>query len=127
MSTSVFPKLPGTILLKRSPLFKTTLHEAASGKEDRTSWQSGTRYRWDLQCNFLREAVMAPAPWGAYSEAAIVEKFFTDMQGSSESFHIIDPFDDTTDRTVRFVEDSFAMGRICAGVWKASLSLISVL
>jgi hypothetical protein len=127
MSASIFPALNGTVLIRRSPEFKNTIHTAASGKEDRTEWAL-VRYRWDLSNGVLRENKTAPAPWAAYSEPGVVNYFYETVgRGTNESFHIVDPYDGTTDRVVRFAEDSFSMERVVSGVWACTFSLISVL
>jgi hypothetical protein len=125
MSASVFPTLPSQVLVKRSRIYKTTIHECASAREDRTSW-APLRYKWDLSFPVLRTTVTAPSPWGAYSEAGVVDYFFDAHIGTADSFHITDPYDGTTDRVVRFVEDSFDMVWVCNNIWEASFSLVSV-
>ena len=131
MSASVFPVLAGTVLVSRTPFFKTTQHESTSGKVDSTGW-SPVRYKWSLKNEVLRESVAAPSPWGSYSEAGVVAYFFETVgQGSNEPFHIVDPFDGTTDRYVRFAEDSFSLewvtGAPGSAIWSATFSLVTAL
>ncbi len=127
MSDAVFPDLPGRSPdSTRTAIYKTKIAESPSGREDRTSWASGARYQYELKYNFLREGVVAPAPWNGYSEAQVVQRFASDHLGRFDSFTFTDIVTGAQVR-VRFVEDSFKMTRIAAGIWTASFSLITVI
>jgi hypothetical protein len=126
MSTSVFPDLPGIdIAVEREAIYKTTIHETASGKEDRASWQSTPRYRYKLTYNLVRDNVAAPAPYAAYSEAGVVFQFLSSSAGAWDSFVFPDPYSGTNTQ-VRFVEDSVTVTKIADHFWSVSFSLISV-
>lgn len=126
MSSSVFPSLPGLdIQVERESFYKTTIHEAASGREDRTAWMATARYRYRLQVNVARTAVTAPAPWAAYSEPAILLKFLDDHKGAQDSFLYDDPYSGTQTR-VRFQDDSLTIAQVASGMWSCEFKLVSV-
>lgn len=127
MSNNVFPStLPGIdIAVEREAFYATTIHETASGLEDRTAWQPTARYRYGVRVNVVRNSTMAPAPWGAYSEPAILLKFLDDHQGAKDSFLFDDPYSGTQTR-VRFVEDSLSITQVASGMWSCTFRLVSV-
>lgn len=126
MSSNVFPALPGIdIAVERETFYKTTIYESPSGLEDRTAWQSAPRYRYSLTANLVRSNVNAPAPWAAYSEAAILLKFIDDHLGQKESFLYDDPYSGSQVR-VRFDDDSLTIKQIAASMWSCSFQLVSV-
>jgi 3'-phosphoadenosine 5'-phosphosulfate (PAPS) 3'-phosphatase len=129
MSALVFPSLPGLdIALSRAPAYKVTTVEALSGREDRTVWSSTPRFTWSLRFNFLRSSVNCTgAGWTTYSELAAVQYMIDQHYASWDSFHIVDPWDGTTDRVVRFVENSVKFTRIVTGVWSCEFDVISVI
>jgi hypothetical protein len=127
LSARVFPVLPGNRAVTRSTIYKTSVVEAVSGREDRTSWASAPRYRWSYSFGGLRSWVNVTGSWGTLSEIATVQMFIDYHYASGDSFHITDPYDDSTDRTVRFVEDSVTLTRLASGVWSCSFDLISVI
>lgn len=127
MSSSVFPSLAGLdVKVERSTLYKTTVHETTSGKEDRTSWMPSPRYRYALSFNVLRESENAPSPWQAQTEVGVVLKFFNDHFGQGDSFMYADPYSGTSTQ-VRFVEDSLKITAVTPDIWECKFELISVL
>jgi hypothetical protein len=126
MSTNVYPDLIGLdMAVQRTPLYKTTIHESLSGKEDRASWQSTPRYRYRLVYNLVRDNVAAPAPWAASSEAGVVLGFLETSKGCFDSFVYNDPYSGTPTQ-VRFVEDSISLTKIADHAWSVSVEFISV-
>jgi phage-related protein len=126
MSSSVFPSLPGIdIAVERESFFKTTIHETASGKEDRTAWMNTPRYRYRVAFNVLRTSVTAPSPWGAYSEPGVIINFLDAHKGAQDSFLFDDPYTAVQTR-VRFQEDSLNIKQIASGFWECSFELVSV-
>ena len=126
MSSNVFPSLPGLdIAVEREAFYKTTIHETASGKEDRTAWQSAARYRYRLKFNVTRTSVTAPAPWAAYSEPAILLKFLDDHKGAQDSFLFDDPYSAVQTR-VRFQSDTLRITQLASGMWACDFELVSV-
>lgn len=126
MSNNVFPSLPGLdVAVELEPAYRTTVHETVAGKEYRTTWGVAKRFRYKLRFNFLRESTAAPAPWAAYNEKAIVEKFHDDHFGSFDSFLFTGP--DGVQRRVRFASDTLTFVRSASGLWDLEADLISVL
>jgi hypothetical protein len=126
MSNSVFPDLPGLdVAVQLEPTYRTTVHETVAGKEYRTAWGVGKRFRYRLRFNVLREAVSAPAPWAGYNEKTVVEKFHDDHLGSFDSFLFTGP--DGVQRRVRFASDTLTFVRIVSGLWELEAELVSVL
>ncbi len=56
MTIPFFPTLPGAGFPSRSPVWKTSVQEAVSGKDYGVSFWAYPRYRWQLPLNLLREA-----------------------------------------------------------------------
>ena len=136
MSSNVFPVLPGLDTeVSKEARHKVTISEAVSGREDRTLWAVAPRFDFVLKYNFLRTYVTAPAPWAAYSEVAIVQKFIADHYSSFDSFLIADPTivlaeDSTHDpaqKRVRFKENGVRIYQLVPTIWRAELALISVI
>ena len=89
MSNLVFPSLPGLdIAVTRTPIYKTSIQEAASGTELRASRWSFPRYRYQLDFNYLRGA-------SAYQELQTLFGFLGRHLGSFDSFLFTDPEDNT--------------------------------
>ena len=128
MSAHVFPYLPGRDGNEsRETIYPVTVAEAISGREDRINWSSTPRYKWTIRHRFLRTTVNCTvSPWTGYTELALVQYFITTHLTNFDSFHFADPYD-TTDRTVRFVENTVKMDRIVPGVWSCEFDLISVI
>lgn len=128
MSNEVFPlTLKGLdIKIVRTPVYKTRVQEAVSGKELRASWWSTPRYKYTLTFNFLRQGLNS-------DEADTLRGFFARHLGSWDSFLLNDPYDDVQ-RRVRFDGDELEMSRLLADTislggqtWEAlSVKLISV-
>ena len=128
MSSYVFPVLPGRdVGVARETIYKVAVAEAVSGREDRTILSSSPRYRFPLKHNYLRTNANAPAPWASYTELAVVQFFLDAHYGNGDSFHIVDPYDGTTDRVVRFVDGTLRLERVTPGWWRCEFDLISVL
>lgn len=128
MSDQVFPlSLPGLdIKVTRTPVFRTAVQEAHSGKELRASFWSGPRYRYTVTYNFLRQAKNG-------DEAKTLLDFFEFHKGRHESFLLDDPKDGVR-RRVRFDMDELSMDRLMEDTasgggrtWEAkSVKLISL-
>jgi hypothetical protein len=127
MSSSVWPVLPGVIQEEPEQLERAvTVHTMASGKEYRTSWGTAPRYRFTLR-GTVRKNVVAPAPWAASSEAAIVRKFYDDHGGSFDSFLFDDDFTGTQYR-VRFDGPPRLRRSASSNDWyEAEIVLVSVI
>ncbi|MDP5209991.1 DUF2460 domain-containing protein [Microbulbifer sp. 2205BS26-8] len=121
MSNAVFPiDLPGlSIKLRRTPIFKTRVQEAASGREFRARYQREPRYRYRLRYEFLR----SDPP---LRELQQLVQFFEDHYGRWDSFYFDDPYDGIR-RRVRFYRDNLDVERFLIHLWELkSLELISV-
>src|SRR5260370_16979561 len=86
MSSQVFPALAGVAWsVKRTPLWKTRVQEAISGKRTRVADWSFPRWQWELAYDFLRQAgaTMQAASFAgqAYGEFAQLPGFFYGRQG----------------------------------------------
>lgn len=90
MSDAVFPRLPGLAwgVVKR-PLWKTVVHESASGVEARLAYYTRPRWRWTLTYDLLRQG-------GAEQEFETLAGFFNLRRGRWDAFL----FEDATDNTV---------------------------
>jgi hypothetical protein len=128
MSASVFPALPGLeVESDRTPIYATSVFTTESQVEQRFSHQATPRYRYRLSYT-LRNDTMAPAPWQAYTEKAIVQKFVDDHRGEWDSFLIADPWDGVQ-RRVRF-DGLPRFSRVIGGAgdwWEVDIGLVSVL
>jgi hypothetical protein len=126
MSNNLFPSLPGmTATPVRSQRYKTTVHTTASGKEQRTSWQSAPRRRFKVTFDVLRDNVNAPAPYGAFTEIGVVWSFHDTHRGSFDSWLMPDPYTGSNIR-VRFVDDSLETTQVVHGVWNCTFEVIEV-
>ena len=128
MSDLVFPALPGLRPdVTRAPRYLPRCTRRCRGKEVRVSWRSSPKIRFGLRFDIARTGTMAPSPFGAISEMAVLLKFLDDHKGSLDSFLYPDPYT-TSNVRVRLVEDSLRMVQIVSGVWAVeSLELESVL
>lgn len=93
MSALIYPStLPGlTFDNVRTPIFKTAVQEAVSGKETRISLQAYPRYRFELQYEFLNDTI-------ATSHLKALVGLFLAMQGRADTFLFADPaFSSVTD------------------------------
>ena len=80
MSTAIFPALVGLgWSVKRSPMWKTRVQEAISGKETRIADWSFPRWRWELAYDFLRGDV-------SHAEFQALAGFFNQRQGMFDNF-----------------------------------------
>lgn len=84
MSTQVFPSLIGQGWgITRSPIWKTLVNQAVSGRETRMGLWSYPIYEWELTFNFLRIGTMRQT---VYSELQSLMGLFNKMNGSFDSF-----------------------------------------
>ncbi len=126
MSNNVWPALPGLDFhVERAKEWEWTTHQTPSGQEYRYTTRTAPRYRYKLRYNGLRTSVNAPSPWAAYTEFAIIQKFYDDHYGGFDSFLFDDPVD-AVQRRVRFVPGSLNFRREAAW-YSCELELISVL
>lgn len=80
MSTAIFPPLVGLgWSVKRSPMWKTRVQEAISGKETRIADWSFPRWRWELAYDFLRGDA-------GHGEFQALAGFFNQRQGMFDDF-----------------------------------------
>lgn len=86
MSGLIYPSnLPGlTWESTRTPLFKTGVQEALSGKESRMSYQVYPRFAFELQYEFLRHNLTP-------SELKSISGLFANMYGKYDTFLYTDP------------------------------------
>lgn len=91
MSNDVFPVLPGLKWdRKRTPIHKTIIKEAVSGREYRARMMASPRYQYDNAYEFLRDGR------GGYDELRPLLGFFNKHGGSFDSWL----YDDEDDRAV---------------------------
>ena len=122
MSASVFPALPGLERGIRRTLVSgsTTVYQTVGGRQQRVSWQDGTRYRYSGSL-WLRDHVNAPAPWASYSELEIVEWFHVSHRGGWDSF-LVDDWRDGIRRRVRFLSDELPVEQIAGdNYWRVGI------
>lgn len=127
MSSSQFPlNLPGMdISVKRTQVWKTAIQEAVSGAEQRATFWSAPRFKYQIKFNFLRQSKNG-------DETATLMQFFDTHRGRFESFLIVDPYDGVT-RRVRFDMDEGELEKLFdqtvsggGKTWTISVKLISV-
>lgn len=94
MSNEVFPVLPGLKWgIKRYPEFKTTVHQALSGREYRLAQRSYPKWHWELSYEFLRA--------GAEAELQTLVGMFLRHRGAFDSFRFLDLDDNSvTDQLI---------------------------
>lgn len=91
MSTAVFPTLAGLGWdAPRTEIWKTTVQENVSGKENAVSLWTYPKHQWDLTFDFLRQGTVHG---GAYAEFAQLCGFFNARQGRFDTFLYADPDD----------------------------------
>lgn len=89
MSNYNFPTLAGlSWSMVKTPMWRTKVQEATSGKELRSAWFSAPKYEIKLKYDVLRAAV-------AFSELQTLVGFFNDRKGSFDSFLYTDPTDNS--------------------------------
>lgn len=126
MSSLVYPALPGiSVDVQRESFYNTRRWENPGGTEQRVSFYSAARYRFRITYPWLRQGVAAPSPFQAYSELGAVLYFLDTHRGSWDSFLFNDPVD-STQRRVRFDEDSLRVTRISDTVYSAAFDLVTV-
>lgn len=85
MSNEILPVFPGLQWENDwSPQFKTSIKEAASGKEYRSSLMAAPKYHFRLKIDWLRESK---------NELQQLAAFFLDRRGSFDSFLYVHPSD----------------------------------
>lgn len=93
MSNAVFPSLPGLAWpIGKTPMWKTPLQRAASGREVRIALQTYPLWRFTLSFNLLRSGTRAGQ---AYTEYQTLADFYLARQGSYDSFLFDDASDDS--------------------------------
>lgn len=86
MSTEHFPSLPGvTWRRKRTPIFKTLVHEVGSG-DVRVALRDYPKWKWTLEHEMVRSEA-------EYPELQTLVGFFCARQGAYDSFLYVDPDD----------------------------------
>ncbi len=127
MSALTFPTtLPGYIAESWSSEYRTSVFQAISGKEVRTSWASNPRRRFRVVFDCLRDNVNCPSPNASYTEVGLVQNFLSTCKGSWDSFAVTDPVS-TSSVTVRLVEDSIRLVRVASHVWACDFEVVEVL
>jgi uncharacterized protein (TIGR02217 family) len=85
VSSLVYPTLPGLKFDSvRTPLWRTRVEEAVSGKETRMAYRQFPRIRFELQYEILRDYI-------APSELKALVGLFNAMQGRFDTFLFTDP------------------------------------
>lgn len=80
--------LPGLAFsVHKKPIFNTKIDEAASGRENRTSYTEYPRWEFELEYEFLKD------PKEGESSLKTIMGFYTDMQGPFTSWLFKDPDD----------------------------------
>ena len=91
MSSSVFPSLAGIGWdVTRTEMWKNTVQENVSGKENRVALWTYPRRQWDLTHDFLRQGTVHGS---AYTEFAQLAGFFNQRQGQFDTFLYTDSDD----------------------------------
>lgn len=89
MSSTVFPTMAGLGWdVKKTPIWRTKVSSAVSGKEARLSYMTYPLYRFELHYNVLRQAA-------ATDELAQIVGLFNQMRGMWDTFLYTDPTDNT--------------------------------
>jgi hypothetical protein len=120
MSDDVFPiaSIPGLDpKIIRIPIYSTGVQRHPTAKEWRVKWWLSPRYRYEMTFNFMRKS---PS-----DEAKLLTDFVTAHRGKLDNFLLDDPYD-SVQRRVRFDSDDVEIERIFDGVWKATITMISV-
>jgi len=123
--SGTFPTLPGLdIAVKRTEIYSTLVQAGATGKEQRSSFQSTPRYQFDLTFNFFRQTAFSAQT--TFDELASLVTFFETQKGQWDTFSFTDPVDSTV-RTCRFAQDTLDIQRIVSLCWKgaSAVKLIS--
>lgn len=90
MTYPVFPTMPGQAIgITRSPIWRTSVQSALSGKEVRLAYMSYPLYQWSVDFAALRS-------YGGQTELAQVIGFINSLQGMAGLF----VFTDTEDNSV---------------------------
>lgn len=85
----VFPVLPGRRMeSNKTPMFSSGMKQLASGREVRTAYWSGPRWKFDLSYEFIRNRVSQP-------ELTKIWGFFASQLGKYGAFFYQDPYDNT--------------------------------
>lgn len=93
MSNLVLPVLPGmTFPVKKIPMWKTDITEAVSGKENRVSFWSYPRWRYELGFELLRDYSTGAFVGGELQELL---GFFNRHQGAYDTWLFSDPDDNS--------------------------------
>lgn len=101
MSQTVFPELPGLKWSsKRSPIFRTLVQEAVSGRETRVRLWAYPRWRWELSYEFLRSDAV-------HAEWQELLGFWLQRGGAYDSFLFRDPEDCSASGEVIGTGDGF--------------------
>jgi hypothetical protein len=125
MPTS-FPVLPTLMLpVERELIWPEDDYESISGVQTTIQWWSSGVHHFRLPYSGLRDEVMAPAPWNAYSELDALIKAYTDNRnGTQASYTFTDPVDGVS-RNVRFV-GPLKKRRIIPGWWAVEVEVREV-
>ncbi|MDA8230342.1 MAG: DUF2460 domain-containing protein [Magnetospirillum sp.] len=86
MAIPSFPAFDGAGFPTRSPVWKTTVQEAVSGKDYAVSFWTYPRWRWQIPLNLLRAAF-------GYAEWQAMVGVFNECAGRGTPFHWTDPDD----------------------------------
>lgn len=117
MSELSFPSFPGVdIKFKRTPVYSTAIKTSRGGYEQRVSYQSTPRYRYEMQINFTRESIAGPSPYEATNEVEALFEFVDTHKGRWDAFYLTDPYTQESVR-VRFDMDEVEFERFLSGVW----------
>lgn len=84
MSLQIFPSLPGLAFpVKRTPMWKTRVQQAISGKETRLADWSFPRWQWEMAYDHLLQGTSGGATRTDFAQLAA---FFNARQGMFDSF-----------------------------------------
>jgi len=123
MSFPTFPLVDVAIEVEREQPAREFVSE--SGRKVTTSYRTAPVRHFRLSFPLLRDAVLAPAPWGAYSEPAALRAAYAAMNGQAGTDTLADP-EGGSAITVRW-ESPLVLEKIGAGCWKAEVELEEVL
>lgn len=116
MSNTVFPTgLLGARFTVRSE-GRTTTFRTVSGRRQSVSWGSAIS-GYHVTLPVLRETVNCSGAWSAYSEAAAVEKVWTDHRDFDSFLLDVRAVGGSTQKRVKFVEGSFQLVPIGKKTW----------
>jgi hypothetical protein len=118
VATPTWPQFPGE---DGAPVWeivggKTITTEAESGNRYTVALWSGYRKRYTFSYSGLRTYVMAPSPFGSYSEVECVQLLVAGLQGGFGLCYVVDPVDSVS-RLCKLEADSVELPKQKGAAW----------